>query len=81
MYEAFKKSPGNQYKNLTNIKNGWKECNQVKCEKGIPVICFDIVIFEYFKTLCAIEAQTEALLGTFQFEIESKVFILYLVLV
>lgn len=29
MYEAFKKSPGNQYKNLANIKNGWKECIQV----------------------------------------------------
>ena len=51
MYEAYKKSPGNQQKNLANIKIGWKDCIQ---------------------KLCAIEAQTEALLGTFQFEIESK---------
>lgn len=51
MYEAYKKSPGNQQKNLQNIKGGWKDCIQ---------------------KLCAIEAQTEALLGTFQFQIESK---------
>jgi hypothetical protein len=51
MYDAYKNSPGNQQKNLANIKSGWKECIQ---------------------TLCAIEAQTEALLGTFQFQIESK---------
>lgn len=30
IYDAFKKSPGNQNKNLANIKSGWKECNQVK---------------------------------------------------
>ena len=30
MYDAYKKSPGNQYKNLANIKIGWKECIQVK---------------------------------------------------
>jgi hypothetical protein len=29
MYDAYKKSPGNQYKNLANIKIGWKECIQV----------------------------------------------------
>ena len=51
MYDAYKNSPGNQQKNLSNIKSGWKECIQ---------------------TLCAIRAQTEALLGTFQFQIESK---------
>jgi hypothetical protein len=51
MYDAYKKSPGNQGRNLTNIKTGLKECLQ---------------------TLCLIEAQTEALLGTFQFQIESK---------
>ncbi len=29
MYEAYKKSPGNQNKNLANIKLGWKDCIQV----------------------------------------------------
>lgn len=29
MYEAYRKSPGNQQKNMVNIKNSWKECNQV----------------------------------------------------
>jgi flagellar biosynthesis chaperone FliJ len=52
MYDAYKKSPGNQQKNLINIKNGWKECIQI---------------------LCAIEAQTEALLGTFEFKIEKLI--------
>ena len=55
MYEAYKKSPGNQQKNLANIKGGWKDCIQ---------------------KLCAIEAQTEALLGTFQFETESKLYLI-----
>lgn len=29
MYEAYKKSPGNQKSNLANIKLGWKDCIQV----------------------------------------------------
>ena len=29
MYDAFKNSPGNQQKNLSNIKSGWKDCIQV----------------------------------------------------
>ena len=36
MYEAYRKTPGNQQKNLANIKNSWKECNQVLfCYKSI----------------------------------------------
>ncbi len=52
MYEAYRKSPGNQNRNLTSIKIGWKECIQA---------------------LCAIEAQIEAFLGTFQFQIEKLI--------
>jgi len=26
MFDAYKKSPGNQNKNLANIKQGWKDC-------------------------------------------------------
>ena len=29
MFDAYKKSPGNQNKNLANIKLGWKDCIQV----------------------------------------------------
>jgi len=29
MYEAYKKSPGNQKSNLANIKVSWKDCIQV----------------------------------------------------
>jgi len=29
MYDAYKKSPGNQQKNITNTKNVWKDCIQV----------------------------------------------------
>ena len=29
MFDAFKNSPGNQNKNLSNIKHGWKDCIQV----------------------------------------------------
>lgn len=34
MYEAYKNSPGNQYKNLSNIKTGWKDCIQVYLTKS-----------------------------------------------
>ena len=33
MYDAYKNSPGNQQKNLSNIKSGWKECIQVERTK------------------------------------------------
>ncbi len=35
MFDAFKNSPGNQHKNLSNIKNGWKDCIQVYNKKKI----------------------------------------------
>ena len=77
MHDAYKKSPGNQHKNLSNIKTGWKDCNQVIWNKEFcsQITYFNNNLFKsILKKLCAIEAQTEALLGTFQFEIESKLF-------
>ena len=72
MHDAYKKSPGNQHKNLSNIKTGWKDCNQVIYTSKTFNTYFILNININLKKLCAIEAQTEALLGTFQFEIESK---------
>ena len=45
MFDAYKKSPGNQNKNLANIKIGWKDCIHVSINdafrsRSIGTLCY-----------------------------------------
>ena len=51
MFDAYKKSPGNQNKNLANIKLGWKDCIQVFNNFYCYYLFLKNVCFKYFMFL------------------------------